>query len=578
MEIQMTSINAGGAFYRVQNELTQNSERLSQNMQRLASGKQNIAPGDRTGTSAIAFAMKAESASLKVGMTNGTEALQSIEMVTNDLALMNDIVVRLEELHALGSNAYNTTEDKLALTSEATSLLAEMSRISSSAQWKGNDIIKQSSTDTTTNTMNFGRNTDPVDLTLKAFKIPEIALGFNNPTDDIFFDIDISAGSTGSVIGSSYTAHSSTDPSSLSLTPAQIVAARTVDTKAHDTTAQSKLEIGGAVYFEHLNAAAQSILTTVATADVDAVSKVNGAQTAAAAARYSAAAAVVPNGTLSLVAGNEVNDLGRLVSVTASTNNSTSAQVVINGTGVDGEALSEVLTLVSSAAVDSTKYFKSITSINLVGTQAGTLSAGVKAESSLVLDGIMAKDGAASMAPGRNITFSTLANANTGSFVIKGTDINDKQITETVTGPGATLTTSSAKFFKTVTSITTSAITAAGLTVGVGAVVTSGPKALAGSDVGSGSAEAKLALAALKQVVDELNIGAGTLYNKVSNVMSHMGSLNAGYQVDVSSKMDVDFAGETALLAKNQILAQAGTAMLAQANAQQQSVLALLQS
>jgi flagellin len=101
---------------------------------------------------------------------------------------------------------------------------------------------------------------------------------------------------------------------------------------------------------------------------------------------------------------------------------------------------------------------------------------------------------------------------------------------------------------------------------------------LAGSDVGSGSAEAKLALDALKQVVDELNIGAGTLYNKVSNVMSHMGSLNAGYQVDVSSKMDVDFAGETALLAKNQILAQAGTAMLAQANAQQQSVLALLQS
>ena len=44
----MTSINAGGAFYRVQNELSHNSERLSQNMQRLASGKQNIAPGDRT--------------------------------------------------------------------------------------------------------------------------------------------------------------------------------------------------------------------------------------------------------------------------------------------------------------------------------------------------------------------------------------------------------------------------------------------------------------------------------------------------------------------------------------------------
>ena len=104
----MTSINGGGAFYRVQNELTQNSERLSQSMQRLASGKQNISPGDRSATTAVAFAMKAESASLKVGMMNGTEALQSIEMVTNDLAQMNDIVVRLEEIQALGGNSYNT--------------------------------------------------------------------------------------------------------------------------------------------------------------------------------------------------------------------------------------------------------------------------------------------------------------------------------------------------------------------------------------------------------------------------------------------------------------------------------------
>ena len=52
----------------------------------------------------------------------------------------------------------------------------------------------------------------------------------------------------------------------------------------------------------------------------------------------------------------------------------------------------------------------------------------------------------------------------------------------------------------------------------------------------------------------------------------------AGYALDVSSKMDVDFAGETTELAKGQILAQAGTAMLAQANAQGQGLLALIQS
>ena len=75
----MTSINAGGAFYRVQNSLNQNSENVSKSMQRLASGKQNIAPGDRTASSAVAWGMKAEAASLKVGMQNGTEAFRPLK-------------------------------------------------------------------------------------------------------------------------------------------------------------------------------------------------------------------------------------------------------------------------------------------------------------------------------------------------------------------------------------------------------------------------------------------------------------------------------------------------------------------
>ena len=115
----MTSINAGGAFYRVQNSLNQNSEEVSKSMQRLASGRQNIAPGDRTASSSVAWGMKAEAASLKIGIQNGTEAMQAVEMLNNDIQAMNDIVVRLEELHALGTNCFNTTTDAAALTAEA---------------------------------------------------------------------------------------------------------------------------------------------------------------------------------------------------------------------------------------------------------------------------------------------------------------------------------------------------------------------------------------------------------------------------------------------------------------------------
>ena len=111
----MTSINAGGAFYRVQNSLNQNSEQVSKSMQRLASGRQNISPGDRTGSVAVAYGMKAELASLKVGMQNATEVLQVMEMANNDLGLLNDMIVRLEELNALGSNGLNSDEDKAAI-------------------------------------------------------------------------------------------------------------------------------------------------------------------------------------------------------------------------------------------------------------------------------------------------------------------------------------------------------------------------------------------------------------------------------------------------------------------------------
>lgn len=156
----MTTINAGGAFYRVQNSLDQNSSRVSDSMQRLASGKQNIAPGDRTASSAVAFGMKAELASLKVGIQNGTEALNAIEMITNDIAALNDMVVRLEELNALGENGFNSGADTAALAAEAGKIITEFQAVQTRATWKGNDIFGG------TNNVAFGRNTDAVDITL----------------------------------------------------------------------------------------------------------------------------------------------------------------------------------------------------------------------------------------------------------------------------------------------------------------------------------------------------------------------------------------------------------------------------
>ena len=346
----MTSINAGGAFYRVQNSLNQNSEEVSKSMQRLASGKQNIAPGDRTASSAVAWGMKAEAASLKIGMQNGTEALQAVEMVNNDIQALNDIVVRLEELHALGTNGFNTTEDTAALTAEASKLIAEMVRIVDDAQWKGNVIANSTAN---ANDVSFGRNTAALDITLADLTFPEVPMGFKGDggTEDLV-----------------------------------MAAAVTADTNSTDTdlNAYRALSAGDAFYNADLKAP-----KTWTTGDV-------------------------------------------------------------------------------------------------------------------------------------------------------GFDSN----------------------------IHTTGVTAKPKTLGY----------TVNNEIASGSTYAAFALLGLKQNVDTMSIDAGALYNQVSNTLSHLGSLNAGYSLDVASKMDVDFAGETTELAKGQILAQAGTAMLAQANAQGQGMLALLQS
>ena len=164
----MTSINAGGAFYRVQNSLNQNSEEVSKSMQRLASGRQNIAPGDRTASSSVAWGMKAEAASLKIGIQNGTEALQAVEMLNNDIQAMNDIVVRLEELYALSTNGFNTTTDKRLLKLKA-DIAYRDSTDCSDATWKGNATCNG-----TGKTSGFGRNGGELAIKLHDIALPKL--------------------------------------------------------------------------------------------------------------------------------------------------------------------------------------------------------------------------------------------------------------------------------------------------------------------------------------------------------------------------------------------------------------------
>ena len=94
------------------------------------------------------------------------------------------------------------------------------------------------------------------------------------------------------------------------------------------------------------------------------------------------------------------------------------------------------------------------------------------------------------------------------------------------------------------------------------------------------SSGATSALAVIDSALDSINSGRGTLgayQNRFESVVTSSQVAAENLSASRSRILDADFASETAALTKAQILQQSGIAMLAQANAIPQNVLALLQ-
>jgi flagellin len=97
---------------------------------------------------------------------------------------------------------------------------------------------------------------------------------------------------------------------------------------------------------------------------------------------------------------------------------------------------------------------------------------------------------------------------------------------------------------------------------------------------GAGVAAARGALTSIDAAITEVSTvraSLGASQNRLQSVVNNL-TTNATNLTDARSRIeDADFSTETTALAKAQILSQASTAMLAQANQSQQGVLKLLQ-
>ena len=324
----------------------------------------------------------------------------------------------------------------------------------------------------------------------------------------------------------------------------------------------SALGVGGASY------SATTTGTQVTTALAANSLTLNGTAVGASAADGVSFA----NGSASGIAiASAINAVNGQSGVSASVNATTSAGAAVSGT----TAIEAGDILINGVDIGGVIAGSGTTTADLVirgshvaaAINAKTAQTGVKAEYSL-------SNGAVSLtaADGRNITVSSKSVAG----------ISGLSVVATTQGTPAISTISS--------TVTLSSQSANGITVGGANYAYAGlarnyTQATTVSSAGISSVDISTASGAQSSLnvldkaintVTDLRASMGAYQNRLSAAISNLETTSMNLQASRSRILDTDYAKETTNLAKSQIITQAATAMLAQANQSAQSVLALL--
>jgi len=185
---------------------------------------------------------------------------------------------------------------------------------------------------------------------------------------------------------------------------------------------------------------------------------------------------------------------------------------------------------------------------------------------------------------GRNITVtfadSTVLEDTTGINGTAGTgDVDDgDDVAGVLTTHSSVSLTSAGSDGITIGDIDGDSAAAAGLTVGYTATTATAGAGVSSIDLttASGSQDALTTLDSAINTVTDIRAAMGAYQNRLTASISNLETTSMNLSASRSRILDTDYAKETTNLAKSQIIQQAATAMLAQANQSGQSVLALL--
>ena len=110
-------------------------------MEKLSSGMRINRAGDDASGLAVSEKMRAQIRGLNQASTNAQNAISFIQTTEGYLQETTDIVQRIRELAVQSSNGIYSAEDRMQIQVEVSSLIAEVDRIASAAQFNGMNML-----------------------------------------------------------------------------------------------------------------------------------------------------------------------------------------------------------------------------------------------------------------------------------------------------------------------------------------------------------------------------------------------------------------------------------------------------
>ena len=522
-------LNTNMPSLNTQRHLAKAQNNLNNSLQRLSSGLRiNTAKDDAAGL-AISQRMTAQIRGLNVAQRNANDGVSMAQTAEGALSEMGDILQRVRELAVQSANATNSAGDRKSLNDEVNQLVAELNRFANTTEFNGMKLLNG---DNSVAAFQIGANANQtITATTTDFRTNKYgSYQIGNATAT-------SSGATAGKGVSISNAVNGATSSSLQVTGAAVSVAGTMTLNGPN--------------------ASGSVSLTVSDSAADIASKINSQDLTG----------IKATARTETMIGFSTGDYTIEISTTNATSNSANTATATISFSVFG---TPNIGSSAEALTDAVNAF------NEQSSKTGITAKLNDAKTGIILENDEGKNINVTLKSSNTIYMGNASNGSAPAVSVAGSTSG-----KTFTAAGqVTLDSSRSYSVNLAASINVQAGVLSGGSMGGNAATTYGSTLQRVDSLDITTVKgANDAIHIVDQAIDSVNAQRakyGALQNRFESTISNLATSSENVSAARSRIQDTDFASETANLSRSQVLQQAATSMLAQANQLPNNVLTLL--